>query len=799
MKKCRDCGWVCQDIDSFCSGCGSKNLVALTNEELPGVPPDAFQPIPNFTAPDTKIERPLPKQEPMPNFTAPDPKIERPLPRQDTIPKKRKKNTNRRWLAVALVLAVLAAVVLYFALRPDYVEQMMTALREGDGVKAVDIYHEHIIENDKRKPRAQSEYLNWLSSLRDGFERELINYQEMQNQLAIAKLITLDPDAWQAVADYIDNLHQTREKIQEAARAYKQGDYLSAMAICREVLEAGQFLQEEATAGLESSIDGYRSDIISTAEKYAEAGDFARALAALQEGLANLPEDELLVETELRLQETWSKAIAANFRQALAAGNNEQAAEFLSEGLRIFPDNELLRQCQKELAAIRDYNIYTPWEIITIFDGELTDSSRTRLGDVQFKRPVFQADYEHADKFNAEFNNLTFNPQLGKLTEPATAETVKGLFSDEVEEVQLFLKDGHRDLAFFYSREEWQQKYRIGPIVSFQCISDVMRCGAIRPSGATYGRTFNLETGEVLQLTDFLLISPAQQVETIYKEHVAYQKRHSSDNWHYENDPEYISEIKSQCGEDIVFWLEEDGIHIHFFVSWAEGDEDLIIPYTRSDLLQPQFVIQSDDWKEAYLKQLKYDADGIKRMKDSVEFSIVGSAGKRVAFVDICGDSSPEFIYMTFNGEAYRVFVWGYEGGLVPLVDGAFSGAPFGGGCSFGIAVLKGGKLMIMHEGGSEAWTVTSEIYECRDGKLALTEKMVYLSGPDYETGGSINEYTYNDKKISEGDYTSKLNSWLAEIEVPLFASADHDSDLYKRFVSDYAMSYEEATAFLKQ
>ena len=85
----------------------------------------------------------------------------------------------------------------------------------------------------------------------------MIDYQEMQNRLAVAGLITLDQDAWQATEDYIDNLHQAREKIQEAARAYEQGNYLSAMAVYMEVLAAGQFLQEEAAAGLESSIAGY--------------------------------------------------------------------------------------------------------------------------------------------------------------------------------------------------------------------------------------------------------------------------------------------------------------------------------------------------------------------------------------------------------------------------------------------------------------------------------------------------------------------------------------------------------------
>lgn len=82
---------------------------------------------------------------------------------------------------------------------------------------------------------------------------------------------------------------------------------------------------------------------------------------------------------------------------------------------------------------------------------------------------------------------------------------------------------------------------------------------------------------------------------------------------------------------------------------------------------------------------------------------------------------------------------------------------------------------------------------------MVLTEKMVHFSGPDYETGGYVDEYTYNDKEIKENDYKSRLNSWLAEIAVPLFVFEDYDNAVYKKFIGDYAISYEEAIALLKQ
>ena len=166
------------------------------------------------------------------------------------------------------------------------------------------------------------------------------------------------------------------------------------------------------------------------------------------------------------------------------------------------------------------------------------------------KRPVFQADYEDADKFNA---SSIIDISQWQVEEPATAGAVKGFFSEEVTEVRRFLKEGYREMAFFYSREEWQEIYRIGPIVSFQCRSEVMRCGAARPDGVIYSRTFNLETGEVLQLSDLLLISPEQQVETIYNEHVDYLQRHSMMISVYDYDQDILDTY--QCGGCRV-WLQ---------------------------------------------------------------------------------------------------------------------------------------------------------------------------------------------------------------------------------------------------
>ncbi|HHW93859.1 MAG TPA: zinc ribbon domain-containing protein [Clostridiaceae bacterium] len=804
---CENCGKEIPDRALHCRYCGAKQESML--DDVDAVSPSSSAPVspPVVTADGEQPPEPFPSspsglQDAVPStsdLAMTGVESDQPLHKQGASRKRSKKATKAWMIAASIVIVLVTVVVLYFVLRPNYVDKMMDALREGDNVKAVDIYREHVSGHEKRELQAQDEYRSWLAVIQDEFDQELITYEEAQSRFAVAKLIALDSAAYETVEEHVTSLQRARETIKAAADSLSQGDFLSAMTNYGEVLKEGQFLQDEAAKGLESSTDKYRTYMVDAIEEQMEAGKHEQAQALLLEGLSNLPEDKLLSETKSQLQAVWSKAISDEFQRSFAAGDHKQAGIRLLEGLKLFPDDEILQKHLDELVASRDYKVYAPWEIVTIFDGELIDSDGTCLGDVKLSRPVFQPDYEHADKLNAAFAALIFNPQLGALTEPATAETVKEFFSEEVEAVREMLKQGDTDSASFYSQEEWKQSYRKGSIISFKGLSEIMRGGAPRPSHAAYGRTFDLKTGEVLQLMDFLLISPEQQVETIYKEYVAYLKKRGGEGSRLLDDPELVAEAKRQCGEDVVFWMEEDGIHVYFDYGWAEGDAELLLPYSREDLFQPSFVVKSDEWKKAYVKQLQSKA---KSIKSWYNWQYEGPSRKNVAIVDICGDDTPELLYITHDQEkdsCFKLYVWGYDNGLVPLLKGAEAGTPYGGGAYAGVAGLKGGKLLIRYDVTSDYWDMYDNIYEYKNGKLTLTEALFFTEYPDYNNPErAITEYFYNKKKINEKKYESLRSARMSEIKSPIFAITDYVSyEGLKKFVGKNAMTYKEAIAFL--
>lgn len=469
-------------------------------------------------------------------------------PRYTRGPSRRGNNVGIKVLIIAVsVIIVVAAVVLYFVLRPKdadetlpeytgtdvpdvtggdhlaYISEMMVALQDGNKEKAVDIFQEHIVGNEDLEQQAQGEYRNWLAKLKENFEKELVSYEEARSRLSAAEHLALDSAAFKTTRDYIESLQRARETMKAAASASNQGDFLSAMAGYREVINAGQFFEYEAAKGLENSIDMYRTQVVKAVDEQVKAGNLDQAQKLLQEGLSNLPEDKTLLET------------------------------------------------------------------------------------------------------------------MSKLQKPQPSST-------------------------------------------------------------------------------------------------------------------------------------------------------------------PAIEVEREAWKEAYIKQLKSDAGKITKVSEQFKGSAIGSGEKVVAIADICGDETPELIYVMFEDYTYKAIVWGYDNGLIPLLKGVEVGVFPASGC-VGIAGLKDGQLLIMHEFLIESFGRYTQRFEYSKGKLKLAESLEHLEEYFDDDSEEITFYR-NDEEVNADDYTARLDSLIADIKSPLIAFADYSdaqNKVFKNFVGKRAMTYKEAVAFLSK
>ncbi|MCL2151363.1 MAG: hypothetical protein FWH57_00130 [Oscillospiraceae bacterium] len=150
------------------------------------------------------------------------------------------------------------------------------------------------------------------------------------------------------------------------------------------------------------------------------------------------------------------------------------------------------------------------------------------------------------------------------------------------------------------SLDVWEESYRINKYISFVCYADWDALGA-HGSYELSGRVFDVSTGGLLSIYDVFSISEDDITEVLYNEYINYHSALGDGldemALGYE-DGQYNSyfelSVKEQCGDNAVFWLSSDGVHIYFHqytFYYAIGSSELVIAYNRSDLLQKPFAM----------------------------------------------------------------------------------------------------------------------------------------------------------------------------------------------------------------
>ena len=208
----------------------------------------------------------------------------------------------------------------------------------------------------------------------------------------------------------------------------------------------------------------------------------------------------------------------------------------------------------------------------------------------EYYQPVFIGDGENVRKMNEVFEKELIDISLDEfdyLTE--MYETREGYVYSEANAGRV----GGTSLLS-------EESYRKGQFISFV---DSIRWDGLGAHGGylMFGRTFDTMSGELLSIADIIAVPPADISEALYNEYIAYhaalgdgldEMARGYEDGEY-NDS-YVISVKMQCGENAVFWLANDGVHIYFdqyTFYYAIGDSDLVIPYSRSDLLREPFAL----------------------------------------------------------------------------------------------------------------------------------------------------------------------------------------------------------------
>nr|WP_288827911.1 tetratricopeptide repeat protein [uncultured Clostridium sp.] len=339
------------------------------------------------------------------------------------------------------------------------------------------------------------------------------------------------------------------------------------------------------------------------AKTYIAQGDIDKAIAVLQDGLGQLPDNHEYLKTAADI---YGDIIANDPRNAdvylgladvySALDDEEKAIDVLRQGLDKLPDNEEI--------AERYYKLIIPeYEIKQTYYNELRADDGVLIWQADINQPVFMGTGERVTSMNAVFEDelsaenkksgsgwlLEDYSLMGDIYEDVNNGRVGGTV---IKWKESYCKNQYLSFVGSFERDEF------GPLVGFDYL----------------GHTFDCSTGKVMKISDILLIDENQVQETLYNEYIAYQSSRGDEGKFWVEIAQgytsgiyvdyYVESIKEKCDPaNVAFWLDADGIHIfynRYTFYYEAGASELIIPYTRNDLFRIPFAEPQNNQQEVH-------------------------------------------------------------------------------------------------------------------------------------------------------------------------------------------------------
>lgn len=183
-----------------------------------------------------------------------------------------------------------------------------------------------------------------------------------------------------------------------------------------------------------------------------------------------------------------------------------------------------------------------------------------------------------------------------------------------------------------------------------------------------------------------------------------------------------------------------------------------------------------------------------------------------IAFADVCGDKSPEMLYIKTSGDAWDNHYYSTTINIVSFKDGCAKilySEPWdymvGGGFHYALFQLNDEKALYARASEGDEWH--SDTYfrfsENSDGTLFKEEVLKYDAHPDEVVNNTmLYKYTWTQGgvEINEEEYTGLENQMIGEINAFLIRSRFYTPVLYDKILSlgTMEMTYDEAIAYLK-
>lgn len=269
MKQCSACGTQVPDEAKFCSNCGAS----------------AFGPV-----------------------------VQNPAPAAPTVVGKK---SNTKWIILAVAAAVagltagiLVLVTLINLLNP--VNRVMKQIEKKEYQKAAEIYRSDIANDPEKNWEAQEEAAAYLSELLQGYRDEKLTYEQISQELYGLETVGILYNEIYSAYSEVEELRYARETYAQAEDAMAMENYTEAMNLYANVMYLNFEKAEDAAAKYESAVASYRTRVETDTQAMLDKGDYVGALQVVASGLANLPNDQALLELQAKCQQAEYDAAIQN-------------------------------------------------------------------------------------------------------------------------------------------------------------------------------------------------------------------------------------------------------------------------------------------------------------------------------------------------------------------------------------------------------------------------------------------------------------------------------------------------------
>lgn len=259
-------------------------------------------------------------------------------------------------LAAACILFGAVSIVIFAVTRPSAVQNFMTAWNDNDYTTAKTLYNDSISGSDTAVSELCGQIKDHLNEQKQSFINYKLDYGDLSNEITALEMLEIESlnGFLNSFRNEIVQIRQSHNAFANAQKYYDIGDYPSAVAEYRNVIEADTANYDAAQEQIKSSVFEYKKICYAEAEQFITDDDFENAVQSLNKVLKLDENDEETIGKIQTYNENYITKTLNKASSLASDGKYLDAAELLNATNALVPDDRLTSKAESYMEQYRN-------------------------------------------------------------------------------------------------------------------------------------------------------------------------------------------------------------------------------------------------------------------------------------------------------------------------------------------------------------------------------------------------------------------------------------------------------------